>query len=137
MFRQQFSCPGRSSPCPPPTLILGSGEGHGSSLRPRKASCVFISEQGLGSGRGSCDRKNKQREAWVWPPSAMSPSLRLNLSLRALVWVCGAGQGSLQGLQKPWQRPTFSRRSHICLGRGQVPYQGQDPGAALRSCLHP
>ena len=47
------------------------------------------------------------------------------------------GQGSLQGLQQPWQRPTFSRRSHICLGRGQVPYQGQDPGAALGSCLHP
>ena len=44
--------------------------------------------------------------------------------------MCGAGQGSLQGLQQPWQRPTFSRRSHICLGRGQVPYQGQDPGAA-------
>ena len=136
MFRQ-FSCPGRSSPCPPPMLILGSGEGRGSSSRPRKASRVFISEQGLGSGHGSHSRQNEQREGWVWPQSAVSPSLQPSLSLRALVCMCGAGQGCLQGLHQPWQRPTFSQRSHICLGRGQVLSQGQDLGAALGSCLHP
>lgn len=87
----------------------------------------------------SCNRENGQWDAQVWPPvcpELVSTNQESPCPHLCRVW---GGQGGLPVLISPdtfhWQRPTFSWRFHICLGRGQGPFQAGGNSQTLPSAL--